>query len=346
MIRRHTKELPACFLALFTGLVACSVDPLESSQTEYYVPEDFEFDESNAAGEKSGQNQVIGVEEIEFKFLNKADKTVKLGEKVEISILAGVADPTATWSLFYTTDSASLANTTAILKGQPTSQTTTKWDTTFVGPGSYQLAALVETQGKFFLFRSSSKITIEGAFIPQADAAKIGITSPITKEIYNSGAPVNVQFEVLDDPKKYVSYDVEFTLDGTNFQPLQAGAQPSTPIAWTLPDSLTDKAKIRVLAKFVSGASGTIEQEAAFGISNQGEIDITKIKAIVDANCISCHGSNNPSGGLRLDSNQRIANAMEGIYTTTRPGAAVPMPPAGLNGTDQTLIGLWRMDNQ
>lgn len=70
------------------------------------------------------------------------------------------------------------------------------------------------------------------------------------------------------------------------------------------------------------------------------------VKAIIDNNCVSCHGTTNPNAGLSLVTYQQVRNAAEnGNLIPRMNNATNPMPPTGrLSATVRALIDAWADD--
>lgn len=71
------------------------------------------------------------------------------------------------------------------------------------------------------------------------------------------------------------------------------------------------------------------------------------VKAIIDANCVSCHGTTNPNAGLSLVTYQQVRNAAEnGNLIPRMNNATAPMPPSGrLSANIRALIDAWADDD-
>ena len=70
------------------------------------------------------------------------------------------------------------------------------------------------------------------------------------------------------------------------------------------------------------------------------------VKAIIDNNCIGCHGTSSPQAGLSLVTYQQVRNAAEnGNLITRMNNATNPMPPSGiLSANIRAVIDAWAND--
>lgn len=70
------------------------------------------------------------------------------------------------------------------------------------------------------------------------------------------------------------------------------------------------------------------------------------VKTIVQNNCLNCHGTVNPQGGLSLTNYQEVRSSGEsGKLTGRMNNAASPMPPSGiLSGTTRAIVDKWVAD--
>lgn len=70
------------------------------------------------------------------------------------------------------------------------------------------------------------------------------------------------------------------------------------------------------------------------------------VKAIIDNNCVTCHGTVTPDAGLSLVTYQQVRNAAEnGNLIPRMNNATSPMPPSGiLSATTRAIIDKWRDD--
>ena len=70
------------------------------------------------------------------------------------------------------------------------------------------------------------------------------------------------------------------------------------------------------------------------------------VKAIIDANCIGCHGASSPQAGLSLVTYQQVRTAAEsGNLITRMNNATNPMPPSGiLSANVRAIIDAWAND--
>lgn len=67
------------------------------------------------------------------------------------------------------------------------------------------------------------------------------------------------------------------------------------------------------------------------------------VKAIIDNNCIGCHGTSSPQAGLSLVTYQQVRNAAEnGNLLNRMNNATNPMPPSGLlPANTRALVDAW-----
>ena len=332
-------------VALFT--LGCSgLEPAESDNVEYFLPDGFTADELPDSAEANQEAEVIGVEGIGFAFNGFESSNFARGSIIPITVNIDFDEPTATWALFYTKDPKSLDDSVAIQKGASISQQESTWDTSFIEPGTYYFAATVESEGRFFLFRSSSSVTLSGDFEDIVSEAQIAIHSPRINRVYQVGQAVSIDIKVLSDAAEFQSMDLEVTYDsGQNWEALASNLTLDEVFVWNVPANVTARAQLRLAATGVDGQVSTVTQDGVFGISDQASINLDQIKGIIEANCASCHTGNGALGGIRLEGDNRIMDLRDQILETTRPGAAVPMPPAGpLSQADQDLIQLWHWD--
>ncbi|MFD2567260.1 c-type cytochrome domain-containing protein [Pseudotenacibaculum haliotis] len=70
------------------------------------------------------------------------------------------------------------------------------------------------------------------------------------------------------------------------------------------------------------------------------------VKAIIDNNCTTCHGTVNPNAGLSLVTYQQVRNSAEnGNLIPRMNNATSPMPPSGiLPAATRAIIDKWRQD--
>jgi mono/diheme cytochrome c family protein len=70
------------------------------------------------------------------------------------------------------------------------------------------------------------------------------------------------------------------------------------------------------------------------------------IKAVINSNCISCHGASNPNAGLSLTTYEQVRNATEiGNLLTRINSSSNPMPPTGLmSQTNREVFDNWVSD--
>ncbi len=70
------------------------------------------------------------------------------------------------------------------------------------------------------------------------------------------------------------------------------------------------------------------------------------VKAIIDNNCIGCHGASNPQAGLSLVTYQQVRTAAEnGNLIFRMNNATNPMPPSGtLSANVRAIIDAWADD--
>lgn len=70
------------------------------------------------------------------------------------------------------------------------------------------------------------------------------------------------------------------------------------------------------------------------------------VKAVIDTNCIGCHGTSSPQAGLSLVTYQQVRTAAEsGNLIARMNNATNPMPPSGiLSANTRALIDAWAAD--
>lgn len=70
------------------------------------------------------------------------------------------------------------------------------------------------------------------------------------------------------------------------------------------------------------------------------------VKAIIDANCVGCHGAVSPNAGLSLTNYTQVRNAAENGNLVTRINSVSnPMPPGNLmSSTNRNIIDQWIID--
>ena len=70
------------------------------------------------------------------------------------------------------------------------------------------------------------------------------------------------------------------------------------------------------------------------------------VKAIIDNNCLTCHGAVNPNAGLSLVTYQQVRNSAENGNLIARMNDAVnPMPQGGLlSAQTRAVIDKWKDD--
>lgn len=73
---------------------------------------------------------------------------------------------------------------------------------------------------------------------------------------------------------------------------------------------------------------------------------VDDVKAIIDNNCTSCHGTVSPEAGLSLVTFQQVRNAAEnGNLIPRMNNATNPMPPSGrLSAEVRAIIDKWADD--
>lgn len=91
---------------------------------------------------------------------------------------------------------------------------------------------------------------------------------------------------------------------------------------------------------------GGLNEECAPHCDTTGTIGyISHIKSIIDLNCVSCHGANSPSGGIKLltaSDVQAVAKTGKLYGAVKRKSGFVAMPPAyALSTCDVREIELW-----
>ena len=290
--------------------------------------------------------EVINVaERINFEFLKLSKNEFRPGEPIDISVNIELEDPTSAWSLFITKNKDEITDSVAIFKAQPISLTKVTWDSSFIGPGTYYLAAIVETGERHKLFLNPIGINISGnAFERPAEPVKIVITSPSTKTIYSPSEQVPIQFETLTSQPEGSTIQPQISIDrGATWQDIGA-AMPleSASFNYTMPTSTTADLQLRLKLTEKSGALQYISQDDFFGTSETKVIGLDQIKPILEANCISCHRGNNANAGVRLDRDRDLQGLKRRILASLSPSSPNPMPPSGaLTPTERTTFKFW-----
>jgi mono/diheme cytochrome c family protein len=110
------------------------------------------------------------------------------------------------------------------------------------------------------------------------------------------------------------------------------------------PYSALSKAAIDTIYSWIK--RGGLNEECASPCDTTGTIKYTShIKSIIDLYCVSCHGTNSPSGGIKLltaSDVQAVAKTGKLLAAVKRKTATTAMPPAyPLSTCDVRQIELW-----
>lgn len=110
------------------------------------------------------------------------------------------------------------------------------------------------------------------------------------------------------------------------------------------PYSPLSKAAIDTIYSWIK--RGGLNEECASRCDTTGAIKyVSHIKSLIDLSCVSCHGVNSPSGGIKLltaSDVQAVAKTGKLLNSVKRKSGAVAMPPAyALSTCDIRQIELW-----
>lgn len=99
------------------------------------------------------------------------------------------------------------------------------------------------------------------------------------------------------------------------------------------------------LTLFISCTEAVIEDLPPDPIPTQIKYN-DDVKAIIDANCVSCHGAISPNAGLSLTTYQQVRDATENGNLINRiNNVSAPMPPSNLMpSTNRAIIDQWVLD--
>ena len=110
------------------------------------------------------------------------------------------------------------------------------------------------------------------------------------------------------------------------------------------PYSALSKAAIDTIYSWIK--RGGLNEDCAVTCDTIGTIKfVSHIKPIIDLSCVSCHGANNPSGGIKLltaTDIQNVAKSGKLIGALKRKSGFVAMPPSySLASCEVRQIDLW-----
>jgi cytochrome c5 len=279
----------------------------------------------------------------------KSENILLIKNYVEIEIAITDPHPSTKWSLYYTKTKGDILSAMPIAEDLPVEQTKLTWDTSFIESGSYSMFATLRTDGADTIFINEQPFEISSSYVSNK-APLAQISYPAGEIVFAPGVTVPISYIIADSEKDPVTVKIEFSSDGIAWNLVADNIDSAeNTIDWTLDAAAPRTARYRLRITANDGHSTTVSyNDGPFGVSAAPITFVANIKAVMDANCTSCHSGALPKGSFASSvftsaaAPFGVTERKTSILSRTRTGAASPMPPTGTLSDDaKDLIQLW-----